>query len=622
MGRRSHFLTPYIVVLHTDKKANKSNKYAVCRACISIIGKDEAYKLRFTNTKKECARHIKNCQNFAQKYSPQQITKLLDDAAKDGVKSKPPQKRCHTESSSESPDDDNDDSILEQNKNNNNLEETSNSDGITLDNYIFRPLTIIQEQKLEQLLLDVTVSCGLAFRWIEDPAVKNATDKVSTKLLDNTKDDLFGVTLAFDGWKNVARQHIFGIVLITSTGEMIIWKAINCGGNRGTANEIIRITQQLFAELNQENIKVNGLVTDSASENASARKQLQLLYRDKLFLPCFAHQINLCVGNIFKESNSLTKVGEQAVEIASFFNRAKVWIGKLREEQAAIYKNKYYTLMVPNDNRWNSQYYCFASLLRSKSALKNLATKIEEQESDDLYDFPEEYLNCISDNNWWKKLKELETLILPYCAALNQLQRHNSQLHDVLHCFGNLVIVLRSFDNNNFKNKLLKKLEKRWSDWEQPLLLLAFLLHPGYRTDKFNPQIETLSFPHLGKWVIYYYCAWFNEDPMVILVELEAYRQKKYPYNDATARQFNNNVLEFWNYVRGYSKELYRVAERIFSIAVTTASLERLFSTMGWLHSKRRNRLAHKKVLGMTQIRASMQQRLKQKKIDDDALKF
>ncbi|CAB4375311.1 unnamed protein product [Rhizophagus irregularis] len=355
MGCRPHFLTPYVVVLHAAKKANKSNKYA--------------------------------------KYSSQQIAKLLDDAAKDGAKSKPFKKRCRTESSDDgsSDDDDNDNPILE--------EETSNLDEITLDNYIFRPLTIIQEQKLEQLLLDVTVSCSFAFRWIEDPAVKSlfhwlnpmialpsrkilsgrilkdVTDEVSTKLLDNVKNDLSGVTLAFDRWKNVARQHIFGIVLITSTGEMIIWKAINCGGNRGTANEIIRITQQLFAELNQENIRVNGLVTDSASENASARKQLQLLYRDKLFLPCFAHQMNLCIGDIFKESNSLTKVGEQAVAIASFFNRAK-----------------------------------------------NLATKIEEQESDDLYDFPNEYLNCISDNNWWKKLKELETLVLPYCAALNQLQ--------------------------------------------------------------------------------------------------------------------------------------------------------------------------------------------------------
>ncbi|CAI2182784.1 13390_t:CDS:2, partial [Funneliformis geosporum] len=72
MGRQQHFLTPYVIVLHAAKKANKSNKYA----------------------------------------------------AKDGAKLKSSKKRCHTKSSSsdESSVDDNN-SMLEQNKNNN-LEET------------------------------------------------------------------------------------------------------------------------------------------------------------------------------------------------------------------------------------------------------------------------------------------------------------------------------------------------------------------------------------------------------------------------------------------------------------------------------------------------------------------
>ena len=48
--------------------------------------------------------------------------------------------------------------------------------------------------------------------------------------------------------------------------------------------------------------------------------------------------------------------------------------------------------------------------------------KIEEQDNNDLYDFSEKYLNCISDNNWQKKLKELKTIILPYYTTLNQLQ--------------------------------------------------------------------------------------------------------------------------------------------------------------------------------------------------------
>ncbi|EXX63560.1 ribonuclease H-like domain-containing protein [Rhizophagus irregularis DAOM 181602=DAOM 197198] len=132
--------------------------------------------------------------------------------------------------------------------------------------------------------------------------------------------------------------------------------------------------------------------------------------------------------------------------------------------------------------------------------------------------------------------------MLPYCAALNQLQRYNSQLHEVLHSFGNIVNILQSLSNYTLSKQLLQKLEKRWADWEQPLLLLSFLLHSGYRTKKFNPAIESLGFFHLGWWITYYYCAWFNEDPEVLLVELEAYRQEKYPYNNATtqAQKFKN----------------------------------------------------------------------------------
>ena len=50
-------------------------------------------------------------------------------------------------------------------------------------------------------------------------------------------------------------------------------------------------------------------------------------------------------------------------------------------------------------------------------------------------------------------------------------------------------------------------------------------------------------------------------------------------------------MLGYWNYTQGYSKELYKVGQRIFSITVSIAFLERLFSTIGWYHSKRRNRL-------------------------------
>lgn len=86
MVRKGHFLTPYVVVLHSVKKANSCNKYAVCRACISAVGKDEAYKNKFTNTKRECTCHFWSYPNFAKKYTVQEIKDLLDKAERDGAK--------------------------------------------------------------------------------------------------------------------------------------------------------------------------------------------------------------------------------------------------------------------------------------------------------------------------------------------------------------------------------------------------------------------------------------------------------------------------------------------------------------------------------------------------------
>ena len=64
-------------------------------------------------------------------------------------------------------------------------------------------------------------------------------------------------------------------------------------------------------------------------------------------------------------------VAKDAVIIASYFNNVKhaYWISKFRDEQMNLYRNTY-SIVSPNDTRWNSNYNCYVSLLRSKGALK------------------------------------------------------------------------------------------------------------------------------------------------------------------------------------------------------------------------------------------------------------
>jgi len=91
------------------------------------------------------------------------------------------------------------------------------------------------------------------------------------------------------------------------------------------------------------------------------------------FLPCYAHQMNLFVGEIFKESDRFKQASVKAIKIALYFKSSinKYFIGQLRTLQKESY-GKYIQIAIGNDTRWNSHYECFCTLIKSKGALRVL----------------------------------------------------------------------------------------------------------------------------------------------------------------------------------------------------------------------------------------------------------
>jgi len=171
------------------------------------------------------------------------------------------------------------------------------------------------------------------------------------------------------------------------------------------------------------------------------------------------------------------------------------------------------------------------------------------------------------------------------------MQRDKARLHNVLHSFAFFMQVFKELEQSQFKTKMISRLERRWGTWEQPLLLLSFILHPRYRLNYFDQTQPYINFTHIGAWLCYYYKAWFGNEPNHLLFELEEYKQKKYPFTEKTFKQFKDDIIFWWSHNSGAAPELSRIACQLFSICVTTASVERLFSTMGFFHSPLRNRL-------------------------------
>ena len=152
---------------------------------------------------------------------------------------------------------------------------------------------------------------------------------------------------------------------------------------------------------------------------------------------------------------------------------------------------------------------------------------------------------------------------------------------------------MAKISDNNIANEVLNRLQKRWEQWEQPLLILFWFLHSAYKANYFTESLKSkISYLHLGKWLVYYYKAWTGNDPTTILTEFDDFSQgTEYPFNNESVAHFGNDIHKYWCWVRSAYPEIGTVGARLFGICVNAASVERLWSNMGFLHTKNRNRL-------------------------------
>ncbi|CAJ0649874.1 3347_t:CDS:2, partial [Entrophospora sp. SA101] len=205
------------------------------------------------------------------------------------------------------------------------------------------------------------------------------------------------------------------------------------------------------------------IVSDSAPSYAAARCRLRVKHVQITFLPCYAHQMNLFVGEIFKESVEFKATSTDAIKVALYFKSSlnKYFIGKLRSIQKDTY-GKYIQIAIGNDTHWNSHYECFCTLIKSKSSIKGECSMYEPHTGSSSYRRPDEPLylpanisSILLDEDWWLLLSKLVLVLKPYCIILDILQRDKARLHEVLGGFGYFVEFWKKYDESELREKML-----------------------------------------------------------------------------------------------------------------------------------------------------------------------
>ncbi|CAG8703984.1 2113_t:CDS:1, partial [Ambispora gerdemannii] len=78
-------------------------------------------------------------------------------------------------------------------------------------------------------------------------------------------------TAVFDGWTNIKREYLFGVVFITSQGEALVWNVYDISDQRSRTEDVKLLIKGIMDDAEEKDIKINCYVSNSAGEYAAAR---------------------------------------------------------------------------------------------------------------------------------------------------------------------------------------------------------------------------------------------------------------------------------------------------------------------------------------------------------------
>ncbi|ETP16768.1 hypothetical protein F441_08687, partial [Phytophthora nicotianae CJ01A1] len=224
------------------------------------------------------------------------------------------------------------------------------------------------------------------------------------------------------------------------------------------------------------------------------------------------------------------------------------------------------------DTRWNSMQACFASLLRVRSALGDLVHAYRNDP-----EFPK---------------------------ASFRLQKDDNTMTDVVRCYGK---IHAAFVASPYASHLVPVVEKRWANCDQPLMLLAFALHPLYVThtrrliESHNNTVFLMSVDGISAAADYYYRRYVDANNNGLTGDVDKWlwgkcTPKMYTdFTDPNGILQSSGVIAFWVHVGaskcGKESKLPHIAKVILSVSMNTATCERYFSELGLIHTPRRNKL-------------------------------
>ncbi|MGA8137581.1 MAG: DUF domain-containing protein [Pseudomonas gingeri] len=389
------------------------------------------------------------------------------------------------------------------------------------------------------------------------------------------------VAIAVDGWTNVRHAKVNNVVLL-SGGAAYYWCSLPNAREKNSAQWIFDAIVPVLDELLAAGVRFASFAADNEAVMNALYKKLQSRWPFLVRVPCAAHTIQLLVRQALFSARWKTVVG-QVERILAGFASNKLWRANLLVAQHT--SSHQYSLVKPNDTRWNSMLAACERLQKIQPAVDSVTRQEPE---------------------FWVELKALVAFLQPFKAATDVVQRDNATLVDVLVQFNMLSKHVNAMEAGSVRREMQQALADRW---EVQINREGSLACGMLSLSADLASFDATAIAAAGHFIVSFGTAFLpffklaDEKQLEgrLLAQLGQFKVRRPPFDQLdgyvektkAALEARWSPLDVWAL---YDVELAKVAQALLTMPATEAAVERTFSAQGAVHTKLRNRLCDERV--------------------------
>lgn len=488
-----------------------------------------------------------------------------------------------------------------------------------------QPLSIVEDEGFRYLLKVVAPLYSVPSR----TTITNRIDEKFTVLSTIIKEKLSGVdniVLTSDIWTDKYNSKSYLCLtahFIDGTEIESIDLGICLLEEAHNAVYLSKIIRKFCHEWNIDLSKVMVMITDSASNISKAARDTFGQH-----LPCFAHQLNLVVGDTIKLTPEFKNIVTRVKEIVTFLKRSVKAADELRALQMKTNSNGEHLKVIQEcETRWNSTFYMLERFCKLSEYISTVLFK-----HSDLQMLSHSDITCIKES--LKILSPIESVTVEMSS---EKYVTGSKVIPIVHCLNYIISRLDpcSVVAEKLKNNILDQINTRFYGGENfnqtsieknYFLSIATLLDPRFKKLHFTSILHcTKAMTRVSNLLKLRDAV---EDEANHVVNLETPKKSNilsvWDFHDELAcnnnakncgdeltsgipielRQFLNtpvslretDPLQEWEKLKYVYPNIYKIARKFLLVLGTSVSSERLYSTAGNIISEKRSRLSSSRV--------------------------